>query len=194
MAESDRRWLTRMWARADVRAALRLASPSLADQLDDVTSEGTCEQASAERLRRFSLAVTFCLLRRQRRPTPFFGGFAGIAPVRTGMAAGSSFGSGHRVVTRADGQWLAALVDRLEPHPELLPRLRVVINNTYFVRGGRVVLADRPSTGQVGSLAGARPAAPDPCNTLSPPHARRSSSATSPTNSPRHSPPPSAPC
>ncbi|MGW0192064.1 lantibiotic dehydratase [Nonomuraea sp. NPDC003201] len=146
-AEADRRWLTQVWARPDVRAALRLASPSLAGQLDIVTSE----EASAERLRRLTLTVVSYLLRWQRRPVPF-GSFAGIAPARVGDAVKSCFGSDHQVVMRADGQWLATLVDRLERHPELLARLPVLVNNTCFVRGDRLIIPDRPSVGQPGPL------------------------------------------
>ncbi|MFB4284830.1 lantibiotic dehydratase [Nonomuraea sp. MTCD27] len=146
-AETDRRWLTHIWARPDVQAALRLASPSLAGRLDIVTREG----ASAEQLRRLTLTVASYLVRWQRRPTPF-GLFAGITPVRVGPAAAPCFGSDHRVVMRADGQWLATLVDRLERHPELLARLPVVVNSSCVVRGDRVAIADRPSAGRPGPL------------------------------------------
>ncbi|GAA4945776.1 thiopeptide-type bacteriocin biosynthesis protein [Nonomuraea thailandensis] len=146
-AETDRRWLTQIWARPDVRAALRLASPSLAGRLDIVT----CETASAEQLRRLTRAVASYLVRWHRRPTPF-GLFAGITPANIGPAAALRFGPDHRVAIRADGQWLAALVDRLESHPELLARLPVVVNNSCFVRGDRVAITDRPSAGRPGPL------------------------------------------
>ncbi|MEV0167796.1 lantibiotic dehydratase [Nonomuraea fuscirosea] len=146
-AETDRRWLAEIWARPDVRAALRLASPSLSGRLDIVTREG----ASTEQLRRLTLTVASYLVRWQRRPVPF-GLFAGIAPVQVGHTVTPCFGSGHRVLIRADGQWLAMLVDRLERRPELLAGLRVMVNNLCFVRGDRAIVPGRSSAGQPGPL------------------------------------------
>src|SRR5690606_24495092 len=72
--------------------------------------------------------------------------FAGVMPVRIGRTAGARFGTRHRIVTRVDGEWLGTLIDRLETHPELLPRLRVSVNSAGFIRGDRFVLPDRPTT------------------------------------------------
>ncbi|TMR90636.1 lantibiotic dehydratase [Nonomuraea basaltis] len=138
-ASADQQWLDCVWARPHVRAAIRVASPALAEQLDVVTSVG----ATPARLRRLVLAVVSYLLRWQRRPIPF-GLFAGVTPALIGHAAKTSFGPGHQVVMRADGEWLSTLVDRLETHPGVLPRLQVTVNNAGFVRGDRFVIPGRP--------------------------------------------------
>nr|WP_243707192.1 lantibiotic dehydratase [Micromonospora sp. KC606] len=71
----------RTWARADVRDALALASPSLAGQLDRISAGP--DTATAKVVRRAVISVAGYLLRWQRRATPF-GLFAGVTIAGTG--------------------------------------------------------------------------------------------------------------
>lgn len=132
-------WLTTTWSRPDVREALGLASPALAAELDRLCN-GTAA-ATVKELRRAVLSVASYLLRWQRRATPF-GLFAGLTTARTGSTR-SSIGERHRTVARADGVWLAALLDHLERHPGLRTRLHVAADNTATVRDGRIFTAQR---------------------------------------------------
>jgi lantibiotic biosynthesis protein len=134
-----RAWLVRLWARPEVRAALRCASPALADQVDRLLPASTPDARS---VRRTVLAVASYLLRWQGRATPF-GLFAGVTSARIDDTATAIFGAASRAVLRADGLWVGALVDELERHPGLLPRLRVVVNSAGFTRGGRFVVPAR---------------------------------------------------
>ncbi|MEU8398320.1 lantibiotic dehydratase [Nonomuraea sp. NPDC048892] len=131
--EAEQHWLSRIWTRPDVRAAVRVASPTLAEQLDQL-AEGT----DPARIRRLTLAVTSYLLRWQRRPTPF-GLFAGIVPALLGHAAKADFGTRHQIMARADAARLGALIDRLEAQPHLL----VTANSGGSVRGDRFVIPAR---------------------------------------------------
>jgi hypothetical protein len=136
VVESGGVWLARLWRCDKVRAALRMASPVLSRQIDSMLGGGHID---ARQLRRVIVTTCSYLLRWQRRPTPF-GLFAGIAPASVGDALTVWFGEDHRVRVRADMQWLGGLIDGLEQHPGLLPRLPVVINSAGFVRGDRFVV------------------------------------------------------
>lgn len=59
-------------------------------------------------------------------------------------------GQSHRVVVRANAQWLSGLIDGLEQHPGLLPRLHVAVNSAGFVRGDRFVVPVRSDDAQPG--------------------------------------------
>ncbi len=133
VVESSRAWLARLWLRGEVRAALRVASPVLSRQIHAVLGGGHID---ARQLRRVIVSTSSYLLRWQRRPTPF-GLFAGIAAASVGDEPTVWFGQDHRVVMRADAQWLGGLIDGLEQHPGLLPRLPVVVNSAGSVRGDR---------------------------------------------------------
>ncbi|MFG6197797.1 lantibiotic dehydratase [Nonomuraea sp. JJY05] len=148
-ASEDRQWLAKVWARPDVHAALRTASPALADQLDTVRLEGS----SPAKLRRLALAVASYLVRWQRRPSPF-GLFAGIVPALVGHAAKAHFGTAHHVAVNADAAWLSTLIDRLETHPGVLPRLPVMVNSAGFVRGDRFVVPGRSDDATGGQQPG----------------------------------------
>ncbi|MGH3800928.1 MAG: lantibiotic dehydratase family protein, partial [Pseudonocardiaceae bacterium] len=149
MVESGRAWLARLWQRGEVRAALRVASPVLSRQIDAVLGDGHID---FRQLRRVIVATCSYLLRWQRRPTPF-GLFAGVAAASVGDEPTVWFGQDHRVVVRADMQWLSGLIDGLEQHPGLLPRLHVVVNSAGFVRGDRFVAPVRLSDAQPGREA-----------------------------------------
>ncbi|MGW3352866.1 lantibiotic dehydratase [Nonomuraea rubra] len=138
---ADPAWLNRIWARPDVRAAITVATPELAEQTSQALTSG-----NPARQARISMAVASYLLRWQRRAVPF-GLFAGVAPVEVGRVVTAAIGTQHQVVLRADAQWLNALVDHLEAHPAALPRLRVTTNSMIMVRGGRAVIPARPGDG-----------------------------------------------
>lgn len=145
-----RAWLAKLWARSEVREALRMASPVLAARIDQLLDSGTGSgadpgMAGARELRRVIVSAVSYLLRWQRRATPF-GLFAGVMPATVGPATAQIAGS-HRVVVRADAEWLTMLIDQLERHPRLRPHLTVVADNTQIIRAGRVIVAARAPLG-----------------------------------------------
>ena len=131
--EDCRVWLQTVWQSPHVVEAVRQASPGLADRVEAITTNNGGTKAT----RRAALAVARYLLRATGRQTPF-GLFAGVAPVVVASAARASWGDDHRPVARADAQWLAAVVDRLEACPQLLARLDVVFTSLAVRRGGRL--------------------------------------------------------
>jgi thiopeptide-type bacteriocin biosynthesis protein len=142
-------WLVQVWRRPEVRDALRVASPVLCRQVDaalDGPSPG------ARRVRRLVLAVALYLLRWEQRATPF-GLFAGVVPARIGTEPRVSWRGAHRVVVRADADWLAGVIDRLHRCPELVEHLTVVANDAGQVRGDRYVAPGSPASGDGQSLA-----------------------------------------
>lgn len=139
-----RAWLAKVWARPEVREALRSASPALGARLDQLVGEQAGPRPVKE-LRRAVVSVASYLLRWQRRATPF-GMFAGVVAAAVGPALGE-VGAGHRAVVRADAEWVATLVNRLEGHPRLRMRLTVVADSARFVRDGRVIVHPRAEIG-----------------------------------------------
>ncbi|WP_218952197.1 lantibiotic dehydratase [Amycolatopsis anabasis] len=139
-----RGWLAGLWRRDEVRAALRVASPVLSQQIEAIVRG---EAADARQVRRVLVTTSSYLRRWQRRATPF-GLFAGVAAASPGATAALRFGSGHRVAARTDARWLDAIIDRLERRPDLLPRLSVVVNGAGFPRGDRFVVPARPDEQQ----------------------------------------------
>ncbi|MFE2890463.1 lantibiotic dehydratase [Streptomyces olivaceus] len=127
-------WLRDIWSlSAD---SIEQASPLLAQQVETLCSAAS---PNARQLRRAVVSVMRYVLRMTGRATPN-GLFAGVAPASFGQRPGWSWGEGHRPVVRADGDWLADLITRLEDHPELLRHLHVMANNTVFVRGDRLIV------------------------------------------------------
>ncbi|MGW3240892.1 lantibiotic dehydratase [Streptomyces olivaceus] len=127
-------WLRDIWSlSAD---SIEQASPLLAQQVETLCSAASPD---ARQLRRAVVSVMRYVLRMTGRATPN-GLFAGVAPASFGQRPGWSWGEGHRSVVRADGDWLADLITRLEDHPELLRHLHVMANNTVFVRGDRLIV------------------------------------------------------
>ncbi|GIJ12741.1 lantibiotic dehydratase [Micromonospora andamanensis] len=135
-------WLMKTWARADIRDALALASPTLAARLDRISAS---PDTTAKVVRRAVISVASYLLRWQRRTTPF-GLFAGVTVAAVG-AGSVTIGRRHRVVARVDSEWIAAVIGRLEQHPQLRHRLPVVADNTGVVRDGRFIIARRVDPG-----------------------------------------------
>ncbi|MFH8616877.1 lantibiotic dehydratase [Streptomyces sp. NPDC017979] len=129
-------WLRAVWADQDLAESLRHSSPSLAAQVQEVS---TSRRPAPRDLRRTAQSVIRYLLRVQHRATPF-GLFAGVATATWKSQPRADWGEGHVLVGRAGAEWLAAVVQRLESCPELLERLPVIANNTAFVRGDRLVV------------------------------------------------------
>jgi lantibiotic biosynthesis protein len=145
-AEQRRAWLAQAWTFPGLRAAVTLASGDLAGRIDQLLTADT--QAPTEATRRAVAALSSYVARWQRRCTPF-GLFAGVATVTVGPAA-ARFGEQHRVVVRADADWLARVVEELERDRGLRRRLLVVADNGAVIRGGRVFVARRGLPGQAG--------------------------------------------
>jgi thiopeptide-type bacteriocin biosynthesis protein len=139
-----RAWLAKMWARADVREALQIASPALGVRIDDLLQAAT-SPATVAGLRRAIVSVASYLLRWQRRSTPF-GLFAGVTTASIGRAA-AKVGIGHRALVRVDAEWLTMLIDRIQRHPSLRPRLTVVTNSAGIARDGRWIVDGRCELG-----------------------------------------------
>lgn len=141
-----RAWLARVWADGRFREALSIATPSLASQVDAVLCEDPA-RLSMRDLRRAVLSVISYVARWQRRTTPF-GLFAGVTGAASGVHAEGRMGTNHRVHLRADAEWLGALVDELERHPQLRRRLLISADSARIVRDGRVIVAGRPRPGE----------------------------------------------
>lgn len=138
---SDRgAWLRAVWADKDVAETLQHSSPALAAQVGALC---TAEHPALRDVQRAALSVARYLLRAQHRATPF-GLFAGVATAEFGPQARADWGEEHVAVGRAGGEWLAALVERLESCPDLLERLPVVVNNTVTYRGDRLIVPFQP--------------------------------------------------
>ncbi|WP_406133743.1 lantibiotic dehydratase [Streptomyces anthocyanicus] len=133
-------WLRDVWSLSEAADSIEQASPLLAQQVQTL-----CSVASPEtrQLRRAVVSVMRYLLRMTGRATPN-GLFAGIAPASFGERPGWSWGEWHRPVIRADGDWIADLVARLEADPELLRHLHVMANNTILIRGDRLIMPYPP--------------------------------------------------
>jgi hypothetical protein len=141
---AGRVWLAQLWRRAEVRTALRVASPVLSEQVDAIV-EG--DDADARQLQRLLISTSSYLRRWQRRATPF-GLFAGVTAVSVGAPATAQFGDEYQVAVRADARWVGVIIDGLEQRADLLPRLPVVVNNAGFTRGDRFVVPARPDESQ----------------------------------------------
>ncbi|EHR52397.1 thiopeptide-type bacteriocin biosynthesis domain [Saccharomonospora marina XMU15] len=141
---AGRAWLVRLWHRAEVRAALRIASPVLAEQIDQLTSGG---DGDPRQVRRVLAATSSYLLRWRRRATPF-GLFAGVAAASADAPASARVDPECRVSAQTDARWLGEIIAGLQQRHDLLPRLTVVANNVAFRRGARLVIPARPDETQ----------------------------------------------
>lgn len=142
-------WLARLWQREIVREAVHLATPVLADQINQVLAG---RETDVRSVRRAVVSLSSYLLRWQGRSTPF-GLFAGTAPVAIGGSPIARWTGEHKVVPSADAQWLGRIVDRLEGCRGLLRRLPVIANNTGTIRGDRVVIAGPSRDSRSGQFA-----------------------------------------
>jgi len=143
-AEAWREWLRAAWACERFAAAVALASPSLASQVERICTD---DDVPPRQVRRAVFSVLRYLLRGTSRATPF-GLFAGVAPIRFGRTAAFDGGGPGRALGRVDAAWLDGVLTRLERCEGLFPRLPVVVNNLAFVVDGRLTLDHRrPATG-----------------------------------------------
>ncbi|MEU9470810.1 lantibiotic dehydratase [Streptomyces avermitilis] len=133
-------WLRDVWSMTEVADTVEQASPLLARQVETLCSAARPE---TRQLRRAVVSVMRYVLRMTGRATPN-GLFAGISPASFGSRPGWTWGEWHRAVVRADGDWIADLIARLEAIPELLRHLNVTANNTAYVRGDRLIVPYPP--------------------------------------------------
>lgn len=143
-AGTGRAWLARLWQRVEIRVALRIASPALAEQIDQLAAG---DDGDPRQVRRVLAATSSYLLRWRRRATPF-GLFAGVAAASIGTSASARLDPECRVSARADARWFGEIITGLQRRHDLLPRLTVVTNNAAFRRGTRVVTPARPDETQ----------------------------------------------
>ncbi|MFF8913833.1 lantibiotic dehydratase [Streptomyces sp. NPDC015032] len=150
--EECRRWLTDVWAEPTFAAAVRAASPLLAEAVDQILDE---DGMPPKKVRKAVVSVARYLLRATGRPTPF-GLFAGVATARCGPAL-AQIGADHRPVARPDTLWLDHVRRDLQSRPDVLPHLTVQFND-LAVRHGDVL--DVPlSGGRTASVRFTRPLA-----------------------------------
>ncbi|MFF8481877.1 lantibiotic dehydratase [Streptomyces antibioticus] len=133
-------WLRDLWSLAEVVDTIEQASPLLARQVQTLFLAASPE---TRQLRRTVVSVMRYVLRMTGRATPN-GLFAGVAPASFGTPPGWTWGEGHRAVVRADGDWIADQITRLEADLELLRHLDVVANNTAYIRGDRLIVPYPP--------------------------------------------------
>ena len=138
-------WLVAQWSRPDVREAIAMASPDLAACVRRVL-DPDADRPTTAAVRRVVLATISYLLRWQRRSTPF-GLFAGVTTTTIGPAV-AKISEGHRVIARADADWLALVVERLEQHHGLRRKLMVVADSAGIIRDGRFIVAGLPRPGE----------------------------------------------
>ncbi|WP_018909419.1 lantibiotic dehydratase [Salinispora arenicola] len=129
-------WLTAVWSRQKLAAAITAASPTLADQVERIRT-GQCHDI--RQLRRTVASTARYLLRMTGRSTPF-ALFAGVAPAPLGAKPAVRWGQLHQPVLRADGAWLAGVIALLEECPALLHRLPVMLNDLAHVHEDRVIV------------------------------------------------------
>ncbi|MFC5828151.1 lantibiotic dehydratase [Nonomuraea insulae] len=127
-----------------VREAIAVSSPSLAHTLDALREGRRVDQ---KKLRRAVVSATRYVLRMATRPTPF-GLMAGVAEARFDDAAKVQVGGRHQKGVRPDTAWLLALIRDWEGRPEVLGRVRVVLNDLCSVRGDRLALPFLPRDGE----------------------------------------------
>ncbi|MGW3075649.1 lantibiotic dehydratase [Kitasatospora sp. NPDC001132] len=140
--ESWQDWLHQVWALPTVAEAIEVASPGLAERLQQICAGRPLDE---RQVRRTVLSTVRYLLRLTSRATPF-GLFAGVAPIGFGSRSTIRWSDGHHATLRPDAVWLDEMIRTLEDIPELLWQLPVMANNLCFVRDGRLVLPVQPST------------------------------------------------
>ena len=133
-------WLRSTWQQPTFRDALRAATPVLSAAVEAVV-DGNHTQP--RQVRRTALSTISYLLRWQNRPTPH-GLFAGVTTVGIGPAH-AQWGEKHRLLVRADAEWVTDLVLCLQADHALLRRLFLVVNNTVRPRGDRLVAVGPPA-------------------------------------------------
>ncbi|MGW1208876.1 lantibiotic dehydratase [Streptomyces sp. NPDC002499] len=144
--ESWRAWLQQLWQVTDFATAVEFSSPDLARRVHQICDGEPVPELA---VRRAVFSVLRYLLRARSRATPF-GLFAGVQAARTGATPLLRADIGHQAVTRPDAVWTAALVDRLEEHRQLRPRLTLLASSLAFERDGRLMIEHRASSANGG--------------------------------------------
>ncbi|AEY85515.1 lantibiotic dehydratase [Streptomyces hygroscopicus subsp. jinggangensis 5008] len=140
------------WRDPILREAILVSSPSLARRLEGIANG---QPASGRKLGKAGRALARYQLRMATRPTPF-GLMAGVAMGRFGDAPSAELGAHPEKRTHPDREWLRAVLRRRARETALHERghVRLLVNNTCFVQGGRVVVpVARPATPAVGEAA-----------------------------------------
>ena len=161
--QEGRAWLAKIWSRADVRDALRLASPALGDAhrpaprpAPDTATQGSAPRHHVRGLLPAALAAA----------APPRSGCSPGSPPPTIGPSGSEVGDGHRaLVARSDAEWLATLVDQLEAASRAAPPPDGGRRQRRFVRDGRFIVAARAELGALtpGRCRRSPYATPGPC-------------------------------
>lgn len=142
-------WLREVWEVEAIRDAISLASPVLADRVQNLCRT----QVAGEReSRRAALSVVRYLARLTGRPTPN-GLFAGVTAARFGSVPSQRWGGDHRAVAGAEAGWLAEVIRQLQGQAAILERLVLVANSTLMVRGERLVVPYQPTVNHRGTGA-----------------------------------------
>ena len=138
--QSCRGWLAQAWVLPGFADAVRHASGGLGARVDAILGGG---DVSGHDVTGAAVSVIRYLVRATGRPTPF-GLFAGVTSVTVGRAARVAWSDSHRAVARADTQWLAGVIERLEAAPQLLEHLEVVFNGLAVRRSDRLEALQGP--------------------------------------------------
>jgi lantibiotic biosynthesis protein len=133
------------WAVDGLASAVELASPSLAAAVAVILHSNALPPG---KITRTAIALARYVVRMRGRAIPF-GLFAGTALAWGGRLADGTWRPGCQPAARADGQWLSALVTKLEECAALRHRLRVKANDLIAVRGDRVIVAWLPHASSV---------------------------------------------
>jgi thiopeptide-type bacteriocin biosynthesis protein len=143
-----RRFIETAWGVEGLADAVALASPSLALAVAAILRG---DELSLGSVIRAAMAMARYVIRARGRATPF-GLLAGAVPAEAGGDAGDPWRRAHQLAARADGQWLAAVVARLEGCAELLRRLHVTANDLVAVRGDRIIVSWLPHGSQAARM------------------------------------------
>ncbi|WP_169806588.1 lantibiotic dehydratase [Microtetraspora malaysiensis] len=117
-----------------IREAIAVSAPSLSDLVTRVVDGAPLKRSQ---LSRAFLSLTRYLIRARSRSTPF-GILAGVCPVVFASGATTRVGEAHRKHVRADGAWMAAVVEDLECRPEVLRELKLVVSDLCVIKGNRL--------------------------------------------------------
>jgi len=115
--------------------AVAIASPTLAQTVDRWRAG---DRLTDKQLRRAAVSLATYSKRMRHRATPF-GLFAGVAAAGFSDSPSVSLGEKHVVSIRPSGDWMAAVVRRLEKEPGIAKSRLLSTNNTCFFRGNWLI-------------------------------------------------------
>jgi thiopeptide-type bacteriocin biosynthesis protein len=141
---AQRRFLAELCARPEVREALFVASPGLAE-----VAERWMRDPGAPAVRSVERSLVKYVARMAGRATPF-GLFSGVTPGTLGRETSLELGplSEYRRRTRIDNDYLFALADALAREPGARARLRYRINSSLYEVAERIRYACAKLSGQ----------------------------------------------